>query len=518
MQGQIRRTLEIHSRLVDALVILGTSLVFAILAGLATGRFGLIVAPLATGVLGVVLVLVIGKRLWWVLLYVILTGYMFASRGFAGIGFFPVFIGEIVMAVGLLTILLAPFSPHIQLNNLTRYVRWEVLILVVLLIWSVINTVPYIPEYQFDTIRDAVLYLYAIFALIIMFLIPKKWVQGFFDYYSLIIPFMLLWFPVLFFISRLELLPIYLPGSDVPLIHTKGTDIGVHLAGIGAYLMLGLDRHKKFYPASTSWLLWMLWAVNVLLYGSLGRSNMLVCALALVIVLILKPRSRWDRPLILGVTILAIMIVTNLYSTLEIDLGLPRKVSPEQLVENAVSIIGVGNNAAGDLETTKQWRLAWWDEIGNYTFNGDYFWTGKGYGVNLANADGFQVEEDESLRSPHNGHLTYLARSGVPGFLLWMGFLAAYGFMLVWQVLTRAKARPWESKYAVWLLAYIAAHAVMASFDVFIEGPMGGIWFWALIGMGLVYFSDPTPVTDDLIKNQAGQETDETADALLHEN
>ena len=48
---------------------------------------------------------------------------------------------------------------------------------------------------------------------------------------------------------------------------------------------------------------------------------------------------------------------------------------------------------------------------------GPYKWTGKGYGINLADDDGYQI--DGSLRSPHNGHMTILARSGLPGITLW---------------------------------------------------------------------------------------------------
>jgi hypothetical protein len=37
----------------------------------------------------------------------------------------------------------------------------------------------------------------------------------------------------------------------------------------------------------------------------------------------------------------------------------------------------------------------------------------------------------------------------------------------------------------LFLLAYWVAFMVNASFDVFLEGLMGGIWFWTLYGVGL---------------------------------
>jgi hypothetical protein len=38
---------------------------------------------------------------------------------------------------------------------------------------------------------------------------------------------------------------------------------------------------------------------------------------------------------------------------------------------------------------------------------------------------------------------------------------------------------------AAWILVYWLATATNASFDVYIEGPQGGIWFWSLMGAGI---------------------------------
>ena len=34
----------------------------------------------------------------------------------------------------------------------------------------------------------------------------------------------------------------------------------------------------------------------------------------------------------------------------------------------------------------------------------------------------------------------------------------------------------------IWALAYMSAFMVNSSFDVYLEGPQGGIWFWAMMG------------------------------------
>ena len=37
----------------------------------------------------------------------------------------------------------------------------------------------------------------------------------------------------------------------------------------------------------------------------------------------------------------------------------------------------------------------------------------------------------------------------------------------------------------VFLLAYWAAFIANIAFDVYLEGPVGGIWFWCLFGIGM---------------------------------
>jgi O-antigen ligase len=171
-----------------------------------------------------------------------------------------------------------------------------------------------------------------------------------------------------------------------------------------------------------------------------------------------------------------------------LEVRLPEKnrtLSFAQLIENVGSV--AGGSEVGDLEGTKQWRLNWWNDIIDYTVHGPYFWTGKGFGVNLADDDGYQgTDWDGQLRSPHNGHLTMLARAGVPGFILWVVVQVAWATGIVRAGL-RARLGGqvrWAGLF-VFLFAYWAAMMTRAGFDVYLEGPMGGIWFWTIFGIGL---------------------------------
>ena len=162
-----------------------------------------------------------------------------------------------------------------------------------------------------------------------------------------------------------------------------------------------------------------------------------------------------------------------------------RPATFQQMIENLFSIFGSSND--GGLEGSKQFRLAWWGKIFDYTVLGNYFWTGKGFGINLADADGFQSTADHSLRSPHNSEMTVLARMGVPGLVLWVLLQGAFGIGLLRATFAHRRTGDLQlAALGAFLLAYWVAMMVDTSFDPYLEGPQGGIWFWTIFGLGLV--------------------------------
>jgi O-antigen ligase/polysaccharide polymerase Wzy-like membrane protein/carbohydrate binding protein with CBM4/9 domain len=162
-----------------------------------------------------------------------------------------------------------------------------------------------------------------------------------------------------------------------------------------------------------------------------------------------------------------------------------RPATIEQIIENITSIFS--SSSDNSLEGSKEFRLRWWRSIINYTIFGDYFWTGKGFGVNLADADGFQANADRSLRSPHNSHIATLAHMGVPGFVLWLLLQGAFGIGLLRSVLAHRRAGMARvATIGAWILVYWVAMMVNTSFDPYLEGPQGGIWFWSVFGLGMV--------------------------------
>jgi hypothetical protein len=405
------------------------------------------------------------------LLAILLVGYALIGKSFAYVGVGPVFVGEMVLAFGVAALLMT--------ENWSRVLRtaW-VLPLAAFMAWGARCTVPYIGRYGVDSLRDAAIWGWGVFAIVIASLIaaePRRMAQidRFFAWFG---KWFLLLAPLAYLATHIAAVqPIKAPwAADVPIISVKGGDQVVHLTGIFAYAVLLGDLG----PA-----LVIFGAMANLAVSFTGRAAMVTFGLGAAILAIVRPKSKILWALVPTMACgLFLMWVLNIH--VATDGENQREISAEQVVQNVTSIFTDSDNQ--NLAGSKEWRLKWWDEILRYTIHGPYFWSGKGFGVNLADDDGFQVQSDGSLRSPHNGHLTMLARMGVPGLALWIVLQGSWAIGIGWNYL--AARRRGEQRWAglfMTMLVYWCAFMANASFDVFLEGPVGGIWMWSLFGVGL---------------------------------
>ncbi|MDR6871818.1 parallel beta-helix repeat protein [Bosea sp. BE125] len=401
------------------------------------------------------------------------AGYVLFGKSFAYLGLPPLFIGEILFALGLLAFLAS--------GCMTVLVATVPAVSATLLMaWVLLRTLQGLGAYGIDAPRDGAVAIYAGFAFIVAALLverPPRLAQiiGYFRLHArFLIPIAIVFYLIArFFGSSIP----KLPGQDVEVISVRSGELAAHLCGAIVLVLVGLCKVGRF---------WLVAALSAaLLIASQSRGGMLALLAPLVLAMVLSGQLR--RLITIGSSIVLIMGLAYL-ADLEIDLPRgERPISARALVDNVVSIAAPSD--ANNLDGTKQWRLNWWEAIRNYTVHGPYFWTGKGFGVNLAEADGFVVGLERGgplLRSPHSVHMTYLARSGVPGLALWLLTCAS------WMVaLLRAARLAWLrgdvdwSRYFIFLSCYVASIIIDASFDVALEGPMLGIPFWILFGVGL---------------------------------
>ena len=467
-------------------------------------------------------------RFFLLCLGILLIGYAFLGRGFAHLGVPPVYLGEFVLALGLAATAWAAVRSRLQISRSSL-----VVLLVAFMALGLIRTVPYLRTDGTDALRDGTLWGYGLFALMLFALLDREWVLKLFRLYGRVAIAFLVWGPICYyifvnytaltapgsFVYASSIIP-NAPGSNVPILFFKGPDMAVQTAGAIAFLVVGTplwSRARDFLwrlaaalPAS-----WMVYTTGTITRGGLAA----VAASMGVLGVLSAPAGRLRNwaPFLAGAILFGAIIMSGIEPpAFTISFGGPpqatpsgpiaptpsgspaptpaptpvpdwmktRDATPAQWWENITSIFFGSSNS--QLEGTKTFRLVWWGKIIDYTFHGQYFWLGKGFGVNLGDDDGFP-SPDRTLRSPHNTHMDVLARMGVPGLLLWLVLQGGFGILLLRALLAHRRARDMQlAAVAAWVLAFWVAIMVNTSFDPYIEGPQGGIWFWALVGLGLV--------------------------------
>jgi hypothetical protein len=398
----------------------------------------------------------------------LLFGYSLFGRTVAYLGVPPVFIGEVILAWGLFRAPIVRALPKLMANPLFLLF---LSFLSVCAVWTAFG----MRAYGVVALRDGAIWGYGLFSIIAASYVLRNpaLLDSLFQSYGRMARIYIFVAPVIGILSARYVDVWKFPGLPVGPFEQKPGDVMVHFAGIMAFLYLGFGRFSL--PQL------IVLVIGVLSLGSIGRGGLVAFLCAILVVFTLKPRFHIIA-MILGATIIAM----TAFSFLDFETQVfGRTISATQIRQNMLSIVGLGGNV--DLQDTRQWRLDWWKEIVDYTVHGDYFWTGKGFGINLADSDGFQIIQDgQLLRSPHNSHMTFLARGGVPVFALWVALQLSWALAMV-RVVFQARARRdayWE-RLGIFLLAYWTAMIVNMNFDVYLEGPMGGIWFWTIFGLGL---------------------------------
>jgi hypothetical protein len=407
----------------------------------------------------------------------ILLGYAVMGKGFAYLGVPPLFIGEIALFAGLVVAL--------QSGCLVAALATPPsLVLAATMIWVLLLTLPNVGVYGFDALRDSVVIMYGGFAFVIIALLLEdgrrinSMLRSFGTFVGIYGPTV----PFLYAFNRYmtHYIP-NLPGYNVPLLEIRSGEIAVHLTGAVLFVLIGFRK--------VSWL-WSLSVFAAMMMASVSSRGALLAIILPIIfaVLVLGKLREFALVAVVGLSVFATAyaVETAFTDHREARTSSERSLSTQQIVDNVVSIVGQGGEQT---EGTKTWRIEWWNIILANTVFGPNFWTGRGFGLNLADADGFRDGDHPdlpALRSPHSVHMTMLARAGIPGVALWFGLLTSWFAMMMHTMLTaRHRGQTEWAGLFLFLGCYAASFVINASFDVALEGPMQGIWFWCLVGFGI---------------------------------
>jgi hypothetical protein len=356
--------------------------------------------------------------------------------------------------------------------------------LVALMVWVLARTIPFVSVYGFDSLRDSAVVMYGGFTLIVIGLLLEdaRRIDTVLRYYNIL----LVSFPAIFVVFCLTLYwTEYIPSfyGSVPIVDITTSAVGTHLAGTMVFVLIGYRK--------VSFLWFLVWLATLTIVVSTNRGATLAALGPVVFAMLMLGRSRLLATAMLAVVgVFAVLLTVESSFTqdnvVERSARAQRVVSAHQIMKNAQSVLG--DSGEQNVEGTKRWRLDWWEIIINDTIYGPNFWAGRGFGLNLADADGHAgpAEGGAPTRSPHNVNMTLLARAGVPGVVLWSLVLISWGGMMLRAMLVaRTRGHKQWADLFLFVICYLTSILINAFVDVTLEGPMQGIWFWCLFGFGI---------------------------------
>jgi hypothetical protein len=350
--------------------------------------------------------------------------------------------------------------------------RKQVILLVLILISFIYISFDFFKYNAFNVIRDSLAFQYGWFAIIIFFLKEES------EYFWETLIKIYKWIPLalfvnffLFYYIFLHLHPINIFGGQHILLYKNG-DKSIQLLICTILMILFSEKYSK------SWLIFnsILIFLNLLILLAFTRSGSVSYLAGIFCFFFFSKTSLITDNLkrIFRYIPVLLIIVFGVFAAIEIDGDAQgRTISLSQITDNFSSI--VSSDIDGSLTDNKVWRLVWWAKLLNESFTIEHFFIGKGLGMSLAGND--LTSLDENLRSPHNFHLTIIARFGYIIFFIWV-----YWLFLLFKPLFKKQL----SGKMLGLTCILLAFIINGSFDVFFEGPMGAFPFWTLFGLLMV--------------------------------
>jgi O-antigen ligase len=452
----------------------------AVWVGFSLANENLLVAGVAAGAaLWIILSWVRGPLAEAWLLGFLFFGYIVGNRGFAQVSpvpGFPLFSGELGLAV---VLVLVALRGALERTLPVRRDRFNGL----LLLWIALGTGRIfwdVRTFGMLALRDFAMVYYALYFFAAQAIAAhgpsRKLLRG-----ALLLTFGLL--PLTGLLSDLFpdfFLTHFLVGG-VPLIFYKGDLLATFLF-TGFLVLLPTDE----VPGRSGWWRWLP-ALGSLALGLnlLSRSSMLGLAVALSW---LAWSGCWRPVRVLAAVVALGVVALTLVSLLQ-DRDFT-KTKAYAIYETVVSVTDYSgtrdyqNDLSSDKGDNNRFRLVWWRNVAEETLAKSPV-LGQGFGADLAH--GFLEEYypigdfDFSARSPHNIFLTTLGRMGLVGAAVLLALYFAQGRMTA-RLARLARTDP-TRRDAMTLQAAVWVVMVSSCLGVVIEGPMGAIPFWIMLGL-----------------------------------
>lgn len=402
------------------------------------------------------------KNIYFNLYFIVLTLYLIFDKGIA-----YSFLVEFTWFIGIILVFINRKNILFILNSKTKLIYFFILVANIYLLVGIKN------YSLINVIKDSFVFNYAFFTIILFLFtddVEKIWIklEKIYKWYP-IVP--LLSFSIFNLFPSLDSVKIF---GDVTIMNHKHSDMSIHLLISTIFFINNQSNGINKYQ----YIIILLIIFDFLMIASYSRSGIISFLISIMCFLYFNKEKVIDTNLKLffKLVVIGFIIIVPIYANIQIQENFQgRTVGFEQIKNNFMSIVASSEDVPATLEDNKIWRLVWWGKIINYSFTPEYFFTGRGLGMSLVKTDG--IDADEDLRSPHNFHLTIMARFGVILFVLWGSFL-----LVIFEDYFKKKLTGKRFLIVSILLAFV----INASFDVFLEGPMGAFPFWTFIGILII--------------------------------
>ena len=261
----------------------------------------------------------------------------------------------------------------------------------------------------------------------------------------------------------------------IPVLLYKG-DLALMFTGVSAVIL--------FHWAQGRNRLWA-WPYATLLFMMvLARESRATILGGVAVLVLLVAARRWVFPMVqVSAGLCGLVLIAGLAVVGGNDWANERLQTVQAHLSSIVGPLQSAGNVDADLLykwDNNQFRLVWWKNVAFETWEKQPVF-GLGFGHDLA--DEFariyypEAADDFSARSPHNVALTVFGRMGASGLLIWLAFCATL-LRCTWRSLRRTDDRAAWGRWLALVIILVAAHL-----QVILEGPMGAVPFWVLLGL-----------------------------------
>jgi len=411
---------------------------------------------------------------WQVLALVALSGYLLLSRGFENltlhVGGVPIIIGYGLIYASLA---LAVFSRRQLIARALK--EPPVVCMLALLVFAVLHLVVDIPSYGIWALRDSTMCLDGMFMLVGLAWAMKsnnsvflaRWMLGLFVVnlmYSYTMPWgekFWSWSPVSGVFLKVPLLGDFVGTGD--------------LLVAGALFCICVGSYLVRRP---SWLMPAL-ALGQFLGVSItqGRRTYVGTVVVLVILVLLGEAKKFAKLIILVPSALIVVFLVTTVGGLKIS-GRIGEVNLDFLKAHLRSI-GTSEGTPG---SSRETRIDMVDQALQHFYVHPVL--GEGFGQPLLTDT--DPENGAVTRMPHNSSISYLARLGLIGFVIWI----AFHFLLIKRFISVLRRRNTcddkrLSAFVLWLFLFYVLFMITSLVEGPFEFPSGAVPFYFFTGFAL---------------------------------